>query len=84
MPSLAPGRLGVIHMERKPSRLDAFQEPQDDLDCAGELIRMSRSERIADAPVEGDETVFADTVQLAQELNAEYAALRDAIDTLRR
>jgi hypothetical protein len=86
MPSLAPGALGIIHMVRKPSRVDQFLEQDEHLDCAGELIRLSRSEKIADSPGEGadDEVVLADTEQLAKELNAEYAALCDTMDTLRR
>jgi hypothetical protein len=80
----APGALGVIHMERKPSRVDSFLDREEELDCAGELIRLSRSPRFAGPPIDGlaDEVVCADNQRLAEELNAEYASLCDLMGTL--
>jgi hypothetical protein len=73
-------------MERKPSRVEAFLDREEDLDCAGELVRLARGEKAEEAPSDSvaDETVYADTQRLAEELVAEYAALSDAIETLRR
>jgi hypothetical protein len=73
-------------MERKPSRIESFLERENDLDCAGELVRMSRCEKGEDSSTDGaaDETICADTQQLATELVAEYAALSAAIESLRR
>jgi hypothetical protein len=83
---LAPGALGVIHMERKPSRVESFLEREEQLDCAGELIRLSRGQRSEDSLFDGadDEIVFADTERLSRELNMEYATLCETVAALRR
>jgi hypothetical protein len=85
MPFSSAG-LGVIHMERKPSRVDSFREREQNLDCAGELIRLARGERTGDSPPDAsaDKVVYADTQRLAEELSAEYAAVCDTIESLRR
>lgn len=90
MPLLAPGAIGIIEMERKPSRVEAFLENDADLDCAGQLMRLAHTGKGGDIPLpdvlpdgSADEVLLADTVRLAAELEAEYQAMRAAIENAR-
>ncbi len=86
MPSLTPGATGVIEMERAVSRVEPFLPEPSNLDCAGELARLAQGQRRPDPDHESDadHILFADFDRLAEELEAEYAALRTTIASARR
>jgi hypothetical protein len=85
MPALAVGVVGMIEMERTPSRVEAFFPEEGELDTVGELTRLANAGPDAGLPYDGsaDETLSADVERLAEELEAQYAALCAALEAAR-
>jgi hypothetical protein len=75
----------MIEMERTPSRVEVFFRAEGERDGVGDLIRLARGDFDAESSYDpsANAVLSADVEHLAEELQAEYAALCEAIEAAR-
>jgi hypothetical protein len=75
----------MIEMEQTPSRVEVFFRAEGERDGVGDLVRLARAGLDAESSYDlsVDQILSADVEHLAEELQAEYAALCEAIEAAR-
>jgi hypothetical protein len=75
----------MIEMERTPSRVEVFFRAENERDRVGDLVRLAGGgfDPESSHDPSADHVLSADVEHLAEELQAEYAALCEAIETAR-